>query len=98
MYFYRAIFLASLWAASVFAAATEPDAPHQTITWQIWAYSTAAPSFIGDNATVLDQNNDVLRQGHQRLDVHAGQRAPNASNRDGRTHIKPCQYAQTQSR
>ena len=63
MYLYRAFFLASLWTAPLFAAATEPDTSHQSKKWQIWAYSTAAPSFIGDSATVLDENNDVLRQG-----------------------------------
>jgi hypothetical protein len=45
------------------ASASEPDVAHTSAQWQIWAYSTAAPSFIGERATVLDQNNDVLRQG-----------------------------------
>ena len=102
MYFYRAIFLASLWAASVFAAATEPDAPHQTIEWQIWAYSTAAPSFIGDNATVLDQNNDVLRQGtngwtcmpgNARPMPATGWRTMGPSSMPGRTFGWPAQAA-----
>ena len=46
------------------------DAPQQDATlshssaeWKIAAYSTAAPSFIGDAATILDANGDVLRQG-----------------------------------
>ena len=49
--------------APALAAAGEPDVAHTSSEWQIWAYSTAAPSFIGERATVLDQNNDVLRQG-----------------------------------
>ena len=48
---------------TLLAAAVEPDLPHKSKEWQIWAYSTAAPSFIGNNATVLDHNNDVLRPG-----------------------------------
>jgi len=43
--------------------ANEPDEPHLSAQWQIWAYSTAAPSFIGNRATILDQSNDVLREG-----------------------------------
>ena len=43
--------------------ASEPDAPHTSAEWQIWAYSTAAPSFIGERATILNQSNDVLREG-----------------------------------
>ena len=30
MYLYRAFFLASLWTAPLFAAATEPDTSHQS--------------------------------------------------------------------
>ena len=36
---------------------------HPSVEWKISAYSTAAPSFIGDAATILDANGDVLRQG-----------------------------------
>ena len=24
----------------------EPDGPHTSVEWQVWAYSTAAPEFI----------------------------------------------------
>ena len=35
---------------------------HQ-LNWQIWAYSTAAPDFIGDFATVKDGDGNVIREG-----------------------------------
>ena len=41
----------------------EPDGSHASAEWQIWAYSTAAPDFIGDFATVKDGNGKVLREG-----------------------------------
>ncbi|MCS5688728.1 MAG: hypothetical protein NZ659_08085 [Acidimicrobiales bacterium] len=41
----------------------EPAGPHTSAEWQLWAYSTAAPSFIGDTATILDGDNNVLREG-----------------------------------
>ena len=44
--------------------AEEPTAPHTSAEWQIWAYTTAAPLFIGKAAKVLDTNNEVLREGN----------------------------------
>ena len=41
----------------------EPDGSHASAEWQIWAYSTAAPDFIGDFATVKDSNGKVIREG-----------------------------------
>ena len=32
----------------------EPEGPHTSVEWKIWAYSTAAPSFIAANCTVVD--------------------------------------------
>ena len=26
----------------------EPDGPHTSVEWQVWAYSTAAPEFIAE--------------------------------------------------
>ena len=37
----------------------EPTGPHTSTEWQIWAYSTAAPSFVGENATILDADSNV---------------------------------------
>ena len=31
----------------------EPEGPHTSAEWKIWAYSTAAPSFIADDALLL---------------------------------------------
>ncbi|MBT5012557.1 MAG: hypothetical protein HOJ63_06135, partial [Flavobacteriaceae bacterium] len=29
----------------------EPEGPHTSVEWKVWAYSTAAPSFIAANCT-----------------------------------------------
>ena len=41
----------------------EPIVPHTSAEWKIWAYSTAAPSFIASGCTVLDVDGTVLREG-----------------------------------
>ena len=41
----------------------EPSGPHTSVEWQIWAYSTAAPSYIAENATVLNEKMEALREG-----------------------------------
>ena len=41
----------------------EPAGSHDSAEWQIWAYSTAAPDFIGDFATVKGSKGEVLREG-----------------------------------
>lgn len=41
----------------------EPEGPHTSAEWKIWAYSTAAPSFIAANCTVVDVDGTVLREG-----------------------------------
>ena len=45
------------------SAAYEPYGSHASDKWQIWAYSTAAPSFLGDKATIIGNNGEVIRQG-----------------------------------
>ena len=45
------------------AETVEPAGAHTSAEWQLWAYSTAAPSFIGETATILDGDNNVLREG-----------------------------------
>ncbi len=42
----------------------EPSGPHTSKEWQIWAYSSAAPSYIAENATILDPTMAVLREGN----------------------------------
>ena len=32
----------------------EPEGPHTSSEWKIWAYSTAAPSYIASDCTVID--------------------------------------------
>jgi len=41
----------------------EPAGPHTSVEWKIWAYSTAAPSFIAANCSVVDVDGTVLREG-----------------------------------
>ena len=37
----------------------EPEGPHTSSEWQIWAYSTAAPDYIAADATVFDGPPDM---------------------------------------
>jgi len=53
----------SLAETSIATSTGEPDAPRTSTEWQIWAYSTASPSFISSNATAVDGANNVLREG-----------------------------------
>ena len=48
---------------SVIEKNSEPQIPHNSAEWKIWAYSTAAPSFISSNCTVVDLDGTVLREG-----------------------------------
>ena len=41
----------------------EPELPHTSKEWRIWAYSSAAPSFLGQRALVIDAGGDTLRMG-----------------------------------
>ena len=41
----------------------EPSGPHTSVEWKIWAYSSAAPSFIASKCTVVDVDGTILRQG-----------------------------------
>ena len=41
----------------------EPQGSHASAEWQIWAYTTAAPDFIGDFASVIGADGSVLREG-----------------------------------
>ena len=41
----------------------EPSESHTSAEWQIWAYSTAAPSYIAKDATVLNEKMEMLREG-----------------------------------
>ena len=41
----------------------EPQGSHASAEWQIWAYTTSAPDFIGDFAAVQGGDGEVLREG-----------------------------------
>ena len=49
-------------SASV-ASPGEPAGPHTSKEWQVWAFSSAAPSFLGNDATVVGTDGSVLRKG-----------------------------------
>ena len=63
--FMLTIFLISCETAVVEKVETngEPEGPHTSAEWKIWAYSTAAPSFIAAECTVVDTDGTVLREG-----------------------------------
>ena len=42
---------------------SEPEGPHTSTEWKIWAYSTAAPSFIASGCKVMESDGTVLREG-----------------------------------
>ena len=51
----------------------EPDLPHTSAEWKIWAVSTAAPSFIAANCTVIDSDGKtILREGTNGWTAMAG--------------------------
>ena len=50
----------------------EPAGPHTSVEWKIWALSTAAPSFIAANCTVVDVDQTVLREGTNGWTAMAG--------------------------
>ena len=51
----------------------EPDLPHTSAEWKIWALSTAAPSFIAANCTVIDSDGKtILREGTNGWTAMAG--------------------------
>ena len=59
-----------------YAISGEPDAPHSSSEWQIWAYSTAGPNFVGAKATVMSPSNAVLREGDNGWTCMAGNSRP----------------------
>ena len=46
---------------------------HNSAEWQIKTYSSAAPSYIGDFATVIGGNGEILREGTNGWDLPARQ-------------------------
>ena len=56
--------------------AREPYGQHNTAKWQIWAYSSAAPSFLGDKATILGGDGKTIRAGTNGWTCQAGNPRP----------------------
>ena len=56
--------------------AKEPYGQHNTAKWQIWAYSSAAPSFLGDKATILGGDGKTIRAGTNGWTCQAGNPRP----------------------
>ena len=48
---------------SINLSADEPSGSHVQNEWQIWAYTSTAPDFIGDFATVIGADGSVIREG-----------------------------------
>ena len=61
----------------------EPEGPHTSVEWKIWAYSTAAPSFIAANCTVVDNDGTVLREGTNGWTAMSGNMAGPADPENG---------------
>jgi len=58
------VVLFSTFLISNIAIAANHSVSHASAEWQISAYSSAAPSFIGDFATIVGGNGQVLREGN----------------------------------
>ena len=56
MYKKFSLFSLFIISISMSLSAYEPYGSHASDKWQIWAYSTAAPSFLGDKATIIGSN------------------------------------------
>ena len=56
--------------------AREPYGQHNNAEWQIWAYSSAAPSFLGDKATILGGDGKTIRVGTNGWTCQAGNPRP----------------------
>jgi len=52
--------------------AGEPKGSHASPAWEIWAYSQAAPPYIGDGATIVGGDGEVKRQGTNEWTCLAG--------------------------
>ena len=61
---------------SISVSAYEPYGSHTSDKWQIWAYSTAAPSFLGSKATIIGSNGKVIREGTNGWTCQAGNPRP----------------------
>jgi len=67
-------------AASLFCClnlmAVEPYGSHTSDRWQIWAYSSAAPDFLGSKATIIGNKGEVIKEGDNGWTCQAGNPRP----------------------
>ena len=66
--------VAVVMSLSLYAA--QPYGPHTSEKWQIWAYASAAPSFIGEKAAVIGSNGKVIREGTNAWTCQSGNPRP----------------------
>ena len=76
MYKKFSLFSLFIISISMSLSAYEPYGSHTSDKWQIWAYSTAAPSFLGDKATIIGSNGKVIREGTNGWTCQAGNPRP----------------------
>ena len=76
MYKKFSLFSLVMISISISLSAYEPYGPHTSDKWQIWAYSTAAPSFLGDKATIIGSSGKVIREGTNGWTCQAGNPRP----------------------
>ena len=73
-----------------YAISSEPNLSHASKEWQIWAYSSAAPDFLGAKATIMSPTNELLREGTNGWTCMAGNPRPMPSNGwNDRHHAMP---------
>ena len=72
MYKKFSLFSLLMISISISLSAYEPYGSHTSDKWQIWAYSTAAPSFLGDKATIIGSSGKVIREGTNGWTCQAG--------------------------
>ena len=66
--------VAVVMSLSLYAA--QPYGSHTSEKWQIWAYASAAPSFIGEKAAVIGANGKVIREGTNAWTCQSGNPRP----------------------
>ena len=76
MYKKFSLFYLVMISISISLSAYEPYGSHTSDKWQIWAYSSAAPSFIGDNAAIIGASGEVIREGNNGWTCQSGNPRP----------------------
>ena len=71
----------------------EPQVSHDSSEWLIWAYTSAAPDFIGDLATVIGADGTVLREGSNGWRCEAFMPMPEGGFEDAHSAAPACSDA-----